>query len=305
MLTRTRPTLHRPFARFGAATGLALALAVGAAAPAHAALEPPVQEGASAPTLLFVQDAKRGTFKPGPKPGQHWLTLYGVPKNVLWFENRPGNRKGTVSNRIALGGLFKPPVVPPNAAIDAWDPKSESDVVMGVKILSWKWFKQRNVMRYRVKELRNAPGSRKDRRVNSRLPREFGEAAVFIDDQFGRTECGTRLANKTMDYLTLDRNGTFAEPDGFSRNGYPRSSLAGGGGEYGFSHAFGGTWKGCYTRQTYKGARGTVTLGLDVPFFGSNSWACTTTGGYKCTGPLPGSDPYGDTVMVEYDITLK
>lgn len=298
MLTRTLDRRAPTFLVVAAA----LALAAFTPTPASAAGEQDAQED---PTLLFVQDAKRGTFKPGPKPGQYWLTLHGVPKHALWFENRPGNRKGTVSNRVMMGGLFKPPVVPPNAAIDAWDPKSQSDVVMGVKILSWKWFGKRNVMRYRVKELRDAPGSRSDRRVNSRLPRRFGEAAVFIDDWFGPEQCESEIQNSTGETIYMDRSGTFAEPNGFARIGFPPSSVFSGmgTGSYAFGRAFGDTFKGCYTRMTYRGAGGSVTLGLDVPYHGSNSWACTTTGRYRCTGPkIPGSQPYGAVVHVKFEV---
>jgi hypothetical protein len=283
-----------------AATAVLTAVAAG---PSRAAV---AQDGEDdAPTLLFVQDAKRGTFVPGPKPGQYRLTLYGVPKHSLWFENRPGDRKGTIPNGLMLGGLFKPPVVPPNAAIDAWDPRRGEDVVMGVKILSGKWLPKRNVMRYRVKKLRNAAGSRSDRRTNSTLPRRFGEAAVFLDDQFGRNVCESRLQNSTGATLTVDRNGTFAEPGGFARIGRPPDSMFSGigTGSSAFGRAFGDTFQGCYTRMTYKGPRGTVTLGLDVPYFGSNSWACTTTGSYKCAGPkIPGSQPYGTDVYVQYEV---
>ena len=286
---------------------LAVALTSALACLAAASVETP-SDGAVAqeedlPTLLFVQDAKRGTFRPAPKPGQYWLTLHGVPAQALWFENRPGSRKGTVPNRRMMRSLFKPPVVPPNAAIDAWDPKRQHDVVMGVKILGWKWFAVRNVMRYRVEELRDAPGAGSHPRVNSKLPRRLGETAIFIDD-FERSKCRSTLRNQTSDTFEMVTNRAIAEPNGFHVKGRPGHVL----GRFGSVTwlGTGGNFEGCYTQMTYVGPRGSVTLGLDVPLFGSNDWNCTTTGNYKCTGPvMPDSHPYGYDVKVHFDINLK
>lgn len=269
------------------------------------------QSGSAAPTLLFVQDATSGTFVPAAKRGVYWLTFHGVKPRVLAFENRPGDLKMTLTTKQMIDALWAKGSAPPNAAVDAWDPARGEDVVMGVKLLGARYDATRQVMRYRVKKLRHAPGSKPHAQLNTTLPREFGEAGVFIDDLPSSRTCSGSFQNRTGIPFDLSRDGNvIAEPNGWPIGGgsrwdigYPRDSLTGGG--YSRWMSKGGFLEGCYNRVKFENAYGSVTLGLDDPYRGSNDWNCTTTGIFVCEGPTPGSQPYGADLYVGFEIYTK
>jgi hypothetical protein len=291
---------------FGLVAGL-----VAIAATAGSAQAAEQQDGVAAPTLLFVQDATSGTFVPAAKRGVHWLTFHGVKPRVLAFENRPGDLKMTMTTQRMIDVLWAKGSAPPNAAVDAWDPVRGQDVVMGVKLLSARYDAKRQVMRYRVKALRDAPGSKPHTQVNTTLPRRFGEAGVFIDDLSSSRTCSGWFQNRTSYTFGLSRDGNvIAEPDGWPSGGgsrwdigYPGDFINPGG--YSQWMSRGGFLKGCYNRVKYENAQGSVTLGMDDPYRGSNDWNCTTTGIFGCRGPLYGSEPYGDNLYLVFEIYVK
>ena len=250
----------------------------------------------------FVQDAARGTLGPTGKNGTRWLTLRGVKPRTLWFQDRPGTLAGTVSHEEVLDAFFADAgEAPPNAAIDAWDPKRRDDVTVGLKVLDGKWDAERRTLRYLVRPLRAAAGSGPP----AELPRRFSQAAFFIDD----FECNARCAESIgtlygyLDNFFTERNtctgilsnesgGPLYWQDDYTNDDnswaqnpartvpYPITSF-----EYGQSTwtTVGGWLHGCYAFVHYARKGGPdVKMGIVDPYRGANEWGCGVSAGYSC-----------------------
>ncbi|MGB3411748.1 MAG: hypothetical protein WBA45_11165 [Microthrixaceae bacterium] len=278
------------------------------------------------PTLLFVQDALSGTFLPSDVPGEHWLELHGADENTLWFENRPGSQTGAMSNQEMLDQFFAGSdadevAEPPNAAVDAWDPATNSDIVVGLKLLDGKWDPATKTLRYRVTELveTGAPAAGPSR-IGGSLPAAFDEVGLFIDDGIrspgnakgkliadiytlvatfvgyitDRHTCSAVLENVTDDtlkWVTDDSKGT----DTWRQNPTRDFEWA----AYWTTSA--GFMRGCWNWVLYKGPRGTVAVGTSNPWSGSNNSTCETTGVYKCVYQMTGKgSSRGNTYIVTY-----
>ncbi|HET6998279.1 MAG TPA: hypothetical protein VFI03_06780 [Solirubrobacterales bacterium] len=275
--------------------------------------------------LLFVQDAKGGTLIPAGK-GEYWLTLRGVKPRTMWFQDRPGSLKGSVPNGEAMDLIFADRGTGlPNGSVDAWDPRREDDVVMGVQFISGSWSQKQGVLRYKVRRLKELrPTQGRGGTIDKTLPRHFADASVFVDDIWTELDkivsghtCGGELQNSTGERLGWatdfkDDTDSWVQMPHRSIPAWVPEPFVDGGRIAG--RAFWGTvsgWlRGCYNRVTYVGDRGRVTLGIYDPFRGPNEWACTTTGDYSCEGPLAigaigGSQLYGDHLRVWFRVRIK
>jgi hypothetical protein len=250
------------------------------------------------------------------------LTLRGVEPKALWFEDRPGRREGVVQIQRMLDGFFgKPGEEPPNAAISVHVPGSDDQVLMGVELVAAKYDRAKRTLRYWVRELDDEDSAPMGVRggTDERLPARFGHASVFIDDTFlnecigvltrrgatNRDEVGTPdqlLAVKTADKATHDTWGawTFAGDLVVGLEGGPapgaglpfdtpyegiapftkptadwRSQVWG-------WHTESGLFSGCSNVVWFTGPYGAIRAGVNVPWIGSNSYACQATGRYRC-----------------------
>ncbi|MGB6058865.1 MAG: hypothetical protein WBF71_11410 [Microthrixaceae bacterium] len=279
------------------------------------------------PTLLFVQDALSGTFVPSDVPGEYWLELHGADQNTLWFENRPGSQSGAMSNQEMLDEFFSAHkangdvIEPPNAAVDAWDPATSSDVVVGLKLLDGTWDPETQVLRYRATKLvETGPAAVGPTRIGSYLPETFGEVGLFIDDGIkkipdakgkliadiynivatfvgyitDRHTCSAVVENvtdDTLNWVTDDSKGT----DTWRQNPTRAFEWA----AYWTTSA--GFMRGCWNWVLYKGPRGTVAVGTSDPWSGSNNSTCETTGVYKCVYQMTGQgSSRGDNLIATY-----
>ena len=295
----------------------ALALSLGDAAAAGSSAE----AGAASPTLLFAQDATGGSLAPIARhPGQYRVTLRGVEPRTLWFENRPGVFKGTLSNARMLDlfyGRAARGEPAPNGAIDAWDPRRGHDVVMGVKLLHGSWDARTRTLRYRVARLHQRPPRpsaklhAKPTRIDSVLPRRFGEAGVFVDDEICYGACHAimgivELGNIANDFFTA-RNTcsagifndtgaslTWVGDDSKSEDSWqvnPPRTLPLIRPQFAVMPSFSGwmtvsAWaRGCWNNVTYRNAYGTVAIGVSDPYSSGNDWWCHATGRLRCIGP--------------------
>ncbi len=308
--------------------GLLLSLlCVGGAVAEYKAKGEGIPSSAPETSLLFVQDAKGGTFTPtGKRKGEYWLTLHGAKPRTLWFQNRPGSLKGSVSNKQALKLIFgKGGEGLPNGSVDAWDPRRRDDIVMGIKFLSGTWLPGKGVLRYKVRRLQGVGPKSERGTIDKTLPPRFSTAAVFIDDIWTEIDklfvdsntCLGELVNATGQDLWWatdfkDPTDSWVQmparylpayiPEPFVDAGRLRGSV-----RWGTSS---GWLVGCYNRVTYVGDAGRVTVGLDDPYRGSNEWACTTFGDYVCEGPhnvgdIGGSVLYGKHMRIIFSVHMK
>jgi hypothetical protein len=322
-MTTRRRTLTALVAA-AAALGAGSSAATAAGSPQNLSPAPGSAPTEAGPTVQFVQDAERGTLLPAGRRGEYWLTLRGAKSRTLWFENRPGDLKGTLPNARVLNLFYgKPGIAPPNAAVDVWDPRRRDDVVMGLKFLWGSWNARARTLRYRVRTLRaapSAPGSRRTTDVDTVLPRRFEEAAVYIDDLGDVIEgnrCRAQVTNNTLEEMrwvghnkpptdSWTANPTRSVP-GRVPNPWVEPGWSAGEARW---ETLSGWLRGCYNRVTYAGPTGSVTIGVDDPLRGPNNWACTATGTYVCTGPVGeggtgGSVLYGPNLFVWFFITKR
>lgn len=270
---------------------------------------------------VFVQDAAGGSFRPAGKRGLYRLTLRGAKARALWFQDHPGRLAGTSPQRDVLDPFFgEPGGESPNAAIDAWDPVRDDDVTVGFKLIDGEWNARTRTLRYLVRPLRG--GSR------ATLPRQFGQAALFVDDCnracaegiakgldyaynyfsnfFGnRQTCAGVITNRSTKNLTWRnqiKTGSWdREPDRtipFDGGYFPAASV----------FASVGNWLGdCYAYAEYEigspaadGTRRILGIGIFDPYRGPNEFGCGATAPYSCW--LEPSTVAGDHIVLRYCI---
>jgi hypothetical protein len=246
----------------------------------------------------FVQDAGSGRLVPAGArhPGAYWLTLRGVNPHALWLQDRPEALAGAVGNDHVLAPFFdEPGEAPPNAVIDAWDPRRRDDVTAGVKVLDGRWNAERRVLRYLVRPLRGA---------SPRLPARFTQAGVFIDDC--KAGCADVIGNlfelgEYLDTFFTDRNTCSAgivnasgrplawvTDDSSSNESWvdnpPRTLATGANGNArigGWTTA--ASWlHGCWNLVYYRGSGIELDIGVADPYSGSNDYQCHVSAGFSC-----------------------
>ncbi len=287
-------------------------------------------------TKVFVQDAASATFEPdGAHPGDYTLTLHGANPRTLWFQSPPGRLEGTVPNQRALDPFFREPgEEPPNAAIDAWDPRTRDDVTLGFKVLDGEWDAAAGVLRYRVHRLRGGEGGALPHRLRriglfiddcgagcQDLIKNLIDLGIYLNKFFGdRQTCTGIIENLTAPYPmdtpppgnttgTLNwQSDDYASASSWDTN--PPRVVPYTDPFYHESGASGSTLAGwttvgywlhdCWNVVNYAGAAGTVSIYASDPYYGSNNFACTATGALTCF--LDGDTLGGDHLVVEYCI---
>jgi len=192
--------MDRP--RFPALLGLLLiSLMVG---PAHAGAAEP----APASSVLFALDAREGSLAPVKGKKQTYnLTLRGVDKIALSFDDRPGKTVGTIRVKSMIEKLFLKGQAPPNAAVNA-DVPGTKQALMGVRLGSPRYSSRTRTLRFRVQELIQRKGSRGERqRTDVVLPRRFGRTALFIDNCCGAAQAVTVFNTNVLGLTVQVNNG--------------------------------------------------------------------------------------------------
>ncbi len=152
------------------------------AAAGCAALAPPPAPAAGPPSYLFALDGRSGTLVPvAGRAGTYDLTLASVHARALYFQDRPGRTVGAIGVEPLLRRLFVAGQAPPNAAVNAQVPR-RGQQLMGVRLGAPRFDARTRTLRFRVRRLRQSPGTRMRGRTDVVLPRRFGRVALFVDN---------------------------------------------------------------------------------------------------------------------------
>lgn len=160
-------------------------LLAGADAPAaHAAT---LNLSASASTL-FALNADRGTFTPTAKKGTYVLTLSRLDRRGVWFTDRPARKAGSITPRALVSAWSSLGFAssPPNAVVTLPGGRKSADTV-AIALSQPRYSTRTGTVRFTARVLAglNSALSRYQRRVDAKLPRRFGDAALFIDNGLG------------------------------------------------------------------------------------------------------------------------
>jgi microcystin-dependent protein len=158
-----------------------------------AVLVPVAAAGAAAPrvnlppdqSLLFAVQGGSGTLIPAKGGhGRFVLTLQKVPSQLLWFTDRPVRSGGSIATRAfvrawAQLGFAKQP---PNAVITLRRGAKHANA-LAVELRRPRYDARKRKLTLNVRALRkvNSDLARIGRGLDRRLPRRFGDTALFID----------------------------------------------------------------------------------------------------------------------------
>lgn len=135
--------------------------------------------------LLFVVQAEGGALEP-LGGGRYALTLRGVPSRAVWFADRPARDTGALPLRQLTGSYWRRlgfAADPPNAVVALSAGSSGADTV-ALELMRPRYDARRAIVRFRARLLNSlTPGlAHHAGRLDRRLPRRFGAAALFVDD---------------------------------------------------------------------------------------------------------------------------
>jgi hypothetical protein len=132
--------------------------------------------------VLFSQSALRGELKRAGK-GRRVLTLHGVSRQTVWFQDRPGRKAGQtatgnfVRDWARMG--FADDV--PNAALTLLNAKDDSDTVVVELAGRPHYDGARHTISYTVRLLDDAPDGLERFQPDAHVPHQFSDATLFID----------------------------------------------------------------------------------------------------------------------------
>src|SRR4051812_39301145 len=133
------------------------------------------------PRFLFTLDAHAATMTPHGG-GRYTLELRSVHQSAMYFTDRPHRQVGTLDPARLLHGLLQSGS-PPNAAINAIDPATGHQEVMGVTLLSGTYSAATHTARLEVQALPQGPqGEREHNWTDVTLPHSLSHTSLFIDD---------------------------------------------------------------------------------------------------------------------------
>ena len=175
----------------GAATGVAAGATTGAAASAAgtdmrpAAAAPPRLNLPPDQSLLFALQGDSGTLIPTKAGhGRFVLTLRNVPSQLLWFTDRPVRSGGAISTSgfVKAWSSLGFGRQPPNAVITLSRGAKNANA-LAVELRKPAYNARTRKLTMHVRALRKADSdlARIGRGLDRRLPRRFGQAALFID----------------------------------------------------------------------------------------------------------------------------
>jgi microcystin-dependent protein len=135
--------------------------------------------------LLFALQGESGTLMPTPAAhGRFVLTLRDVPSQLLWFTDRPVRSGGSIStaNFVRAWRALGFGKQPPNAVI-ALRHGAQHANALAVELGRPAYNARTRQLTVRVRALRKADSdlARIGRGLDHRLPRRFGDSALFID----------------------------------------------------------------------------------------------------------------------------
>jgi hypothetical protein len=139
--------------------------------------------------LLFVQVADSGSLIPKEgSPGQFVLTLNGIAPQTVYFSDRPSRVAGHVTTGSFLEGLGFSDNNPPNAAIEVAQAAADEDTII-VELRHPVYDGAKATLRYDVTIMPDAKGGLAyySTRRDDKLPRQFSNVSLFIDDCPGAT----------------------------------------------------------------------------------------------------------------------
>lgn len=136
----------------------------------------------AAPSVLFTQAATSGTFT-REGSGQHTLTLRGVGKQTVWFQDRPGRRAGQQTTTEFVRdwrrqGFDKDA---PNAALTLLNGNEKADTVVVELTSPPRYDRARKTISYQARVLDDAPTGMGAFEADGSIPRRFSDATLFID----------------------------------------------------------------------------------------------------------------------------
>ncbi|MDO8209749.1 hypothetical protein [Conexibacter sp. CPCC 206217] len=318
----SRFTRHRAGAAGAAAVLVAVAAAsayTAATAASASAGDPPdpvvARAAAAAPSMLFVQNARAGTFEPiARRRGLARLTLRDVDPHTVYFSDRPRRLTGTTATATVLDGLFGPGRgAPPNAVIELSGGDADADTI-AVELTRPRYDVKRATLSYVVRGLKDTAldGRRlatARERLDDRLPRRFGAVSLFVDDADWGNTCTVNVTNAAQSGIHISSTSKWGTDhwDGGDPNG--KQWLPGK--TQGWKTG-GGFSRGCSnsaTITTWDGA--TINVSTTDPYSGSNSYTCDVTqapgngyGRYSCTLG-PGSTTKGPVILINWTVTQE
>src|SRR3954454_25197131 len=161
---------------------LATALAgCGSAAPVREKHPSPVAKSEPV-SVLFSQSATGGTLEPAGK-NRRVLTLTGVGRQTIWFQDRPGRAAGQQSTPAFVRSWAKLGFAAdsPNAALTLLDGADDADTLIVDLVSRPRYDATRDTISYTVRVLDSAPNGLRTFHADRAIPRRFHGASLFID----------------------------------------------------------------------------------------------------------------------------
>lgn len=261
--------------------GLAIGIAVAAAisvATASAGLTSGTDGTTSGPTTWeFSLQADGGTLQ-SAGGGEYDISLTGVDRKVLAFQDRPGRKQETVSVRRMARRIsaMRDSGDPPNGVISAKVGKGQR--MMGVELLGVKYKTGANRLDIRARRLQE---ERSTQRGIGVLPARFGSTSVFVDgfghfcisavDNFSNEQWFNFYESK---WDSDDWSGT--PPFNINPQGSSGSSVS--------WETDGGAFRGCSNTVGYQAPNGDqMTVYTPSPWSDNATPTCSITGStYVC-----------------------
>lgn len=197
-----------------------LLLVVAASAPAASAAGSALPKNDS---LLFVVQSEGGTLTPlpGARGARFELTLRGVPSHAVWFSDRPARDTGSLLSSRLAGSAWRAlgfRTDPPNAVVSLGEGRAGMDTVAlelsrprwelggagpaargrgGARSRGGRAVATGGVLHFRARLLRTVTSGLAHHagRLDARLPRRFGAAALFIDNGYAQVQTCSEVAN--------------------------------------------------------------------------------------------------------------
>lgn len=290
-----------------AAAGWLCVVAAAGAAQAAAPAQPA--------SLLFVQNARGGSFVPlAGRPGRYRLTLRGVDPHTVYFSDRPRRLTGTTDTGTVLDGLFGPGRgAPPNAVVELAGGTAEHDTI-AVELTKPRYDARRRTLSYVARGLRDSAldGRRlatARERLDRSLPRRFGAVSLFVDDADWGNTCSVNVTNAAQSGIEITATSKWGTDhwdggDPISKHWLPgkvQGWKTGGGFSRGCSNTI--------TITTWDGA--TIVVTTTDPYSGHNTYTCDVTqapnggyGRYSCTLGA-GSKTSGPVILINWTVTQE
>lgn len=133
-------------------------------------------------SVLFSQSADSGTIRSAGR--DRWvLTLKGVARQTVWFQDRPGRAAGQQSTRDFVRGWSNAGFAgePPNAALTLLDADADADTLVVELVSRPRYDAGRDTISYTVRVVESALGAIRSFHGDQGIPKRFKAASLFID----------------------------------------------------------------------------------------------------------------------------